>query len=146
MPLKRLRFNSSNSWNIRVKLRALYEGAGHASRLERTTLILYGRLPRVRANFNNTPRLWLMGGSVQGLLDSHPRAASSRGGDNAAVVTCISMASSGNFISAAVLDISRKATAVKERVDCIIGRLHSCTQNLRISSCNLYCRCVLAVR
>ena len=44
-----------------------------------------------------------MGGSVEGLLDSCPRAG--RGGDNAAVVTCNSMASS-NFISAAVLDIS----------------------------------------
>ena len=40
---------------------------------------------------------------------------------------------SGNFISAAVLDISRKATAVKERADFIIGRLHSCTQNPRPS-------------
>ena len=38
--------------------------------------------------------------------------------------TCISMGSS-NFISAAVLDISRKATAVKEGAD-FIGRLHSC--------------------
>ena len=54
-----------------------------------------------------------MGGSVEGLLDP-----SSRAGDNAAVVTCTSMASS-NFFSAAVLDISRKATAVKETDDCI---------------------------
>ena len=69
-----------------------------------------------------------MGGSVESLLYSRPRAG--RGGDNAAVVTCISMASS-NFISAVVLDISQKATSVKERVDCIIYRLHSCTQNPR---------------
>ena len=45
-----------------------------------------------------------MGGSVEGLLDPSPRA-----GDNAAVVTCTSMASS-NFVSAAVRDISRKET------------------------------------
>ena len=59
-----------------------------------------------------------MGGSVDGLLDPSPRAG--RGGDNTAVVTCTSMVSS-NFVSAAaVLDISRKATTVKERVvDCI---------------------------
>ena len=91
-----------------------------------------------------------MGGSVEGLLDSRPQAG--RGGDNAAVATCngISMASS-NFISAAVLDISRKATAVKERVDCIIDRLHPCTQKPRLSSCslylnlNLYRRCLLLI-
>ena len=35
---------------------------------------------------------------------------------------------SSNFISAAVLDISPKATAVKERA-AMIGTLHSCTQN-----------------
>ena len=57
-----------------------------------------------------------MGGSVEGLLDPNPRAV--RGGDNDAVVTCTSMACS-NFISAAVLDISRKAMAVNERVGCI---------------------------
>ena len=58
-----------------------------------------------------------MGGSVEGLLDPIPRAG--RGGDNAAVVICTSMASS-NFVSAVVLDISRKATGVKEIVvDCI---------------------------
>ena len=51
---------------------------------------------------------------------------------------------SSNFISAAVLDISRKATAVKERAD-FIGTLHSCTQNPRLSSCKLYCKCMLAV-
>ena len=50
---------------------------------------------------------------MEGLLDSHPRAGID--GDHAAAATCISMASS-NFIRAAVLDISRKATAVKERV------------------------------
>ena len=61
-----------------------------------------------------------MGGSVEGLLDPSPRAG--RGGDNAAVVTCTSMACS-NFVSAAVLDISRKAMAVKETVDCIDRRL-----------------------
>ena len=49
-----------------------------------------------------------------------------------------------NFISAAVLDISRKTTAVKERADCI-SRLYSCTQNLRrLSSWKLYCKCMLA--
>ena len=52
--------------------------------------------------------------------------------------TCISMASS-NFISADVLDISRKATPVKERAD-FIGRLHCSTQNPRLSSCKLYCK------
>ena len=60
-----------------------------------------------------------MGGSVEGLLAARPRAG--RGDDNAAVVTCnsISMASS-DFISATtVLHISRKETAVKERVDCL---------------------------
>ena len=57
-----------------------------------------------------------MGGSVEGLLHPSPRAG--RGGDNAAVVTCTSMASS-NFVNAAVLDISRKAMVVKERVGCI---------------------------
>ena len=60
-----------------------------------------------------------MGGSVKGLLDPSPRA-----GDHAAVVTCTSMASS-NFVSTAVLDISRTATTVKERVDCIDGGLPS---------------------
>ena len=84
-----------------------------------------------------------MGGSVEGLLDSRPRDG--RGGDKAAVVTCFLMASS-NFISAAVLDIPRKTMAVKERVDCIIDRLHSCTQNPRLSSYNIYCKCMLAVR
>ena len=54
-----------------------------------------------------------MGGSVEGLLDRSPRA-----GDHVAVVTCTSMASS-NFVRAAVLDISRKAIAVKERAACI---------------------------
>ena len=57
-----------------------------------------------------------MGGSVEGLLDPSPRAG--RGGDNAAVVTCTSMAC-GSIVSAAVLDISRKAMAVEEIVDCI---------------------------
>ena len=57
-----------------------------------------------------------MGGSVEGLLDSRPRA--SRGGDDAAVVTCIAMASS-NFIGAAVLDNIRKVTTVKERAGCM---------------------------
>ena len=57
-----------------------------------------------------------MGGSVENLLDPRPRAG--RGGKNAAFVTRTSMASS-NFISAALFDISRKATTVKERVDCI---------------------------
>ena len=58
-----------------------------------------------------------MGGSVDGLMDPSPRAG--RGGDNTAVVTCTSMVSS-NFVRAALLDISRKATAIKERVvDCI---------------------------
>ena len=56
-----------------------------------------------------------MGGSIKDLLDPSPRA-----GDHAAVVTCTSMASS-NFVSAAVLDISRTATA--EKVDCIDGGL-----------------------
>ena len=56
-----------------------------------------------------------MGGSVEGLLDPSPRAG--RGGDNAAVVTCTSMVCSN--VSAAVLDISRKTIAVKERADCI---------------------------
>ena len=57
-----------------------------------------------------------MGGGVEGLLDSRLRAG--RGDENAAVFTCFSIASS-NFISDAVLDISRKATAVEERVGCI---------------------------
>ena len=62
-----------------------------------------------------------MGGSVEGLLDPSPQAG--RGGDNAAVVKCTSMASN-NFVSAAVLDISRTVTAVKKRVvDCFDGRL-----------------------
>ena len=61
-----------------------------------------------------------MGGSVDGLLDPSLRAG--RSGDNTAVVTCTSMVSS-NFVSATVLDISRKATAVKEIVDCIDGGL-----------------------
>ena len=55
-----------------------------------------------------------MGGSVEGLLDSRLRAG--RGGDNALIVKCISMGST-NFISADVLDISRKATGVRERFD-----------------------------
>ena len=55
-----------------------------------------------------------MGGSIEGLLDPSPRA-----GDNAAVVTCTSMASSNFFSAAAVLVISRKATTVKETDDCI---------------------------
>ena len=69
-----------------------------------------------------------MGGSVEGLLDSRPQAG--RGGNNAAVVTCISMASC-NFISAAVLDISRKVTSAKEKgftvstIDCIpVHQIH----------------------
>ena len=62
-----------------------------------------------------TSRPWLMGGSVEGLLDPSPRAG--RGGDNASAVTYTSMACS-NFVTAAVLDISRKAMAVKERDDC----------------------------
>ena len=82
-----------------------------------------------------------MGGSVAGMLDFRPRAG--RGGDNAAVVTCCSMASS-NFSSAAMLDISRKVTNVKERVDCI-DRLHFSTQNPRLSSYNLCRTCALAV-
>ena len=49
-----------------------------------------------------------------------------------------------NSISAAVLDISRKATAVEERAD-FIGTLYSCTQNSRLSNCKLYCKCMLAV-
>ena len=53
-----------------------------------------------------------MGEGVRGLLDSRPQAG--RGGDKAAIATCISMASS-NFNSAAVLDISQKVTAVKEK-------------------------------
>ena len=63
----------------------------------------------------------LVRGSVERLMDSRPRVG--RDGENAAVVTCISIASS-NFIRATVLDISQKATSVKERVavslmDCI---------------------------
>ena len=54
---------------------------------------------------------------------------------------CISMGSS-NFLRA-VLDISRKATAVKEIADCN-DRLHYCIQNTRLYSYKLYCRCVLA--
>ena len=58
-------------------------------------------------------------------------------------IICISMAI--NFLKADVLDISRKATAVKERADCN-DRLHCCTQNpRRLYSYKLYCRCVLAV-
>ena len=69
-----------------------------------------------------------MGGSVKGLLDpTGPRA-----GDNAAVVTCTSMASS-NFVSATVLDISRKATAIKERVDCIEKGATAGTFNMPLS-------------
>ena len=56
-------------------------------------------------------------GSVEGLLD--PRSLAGRGGDNAAVVTCTSMASSNNFISAAVIDIYRPATVLL--IDCIIS-------------------------
>ena len=55
-----------------------------------------------------------MEGSLEGLLDPRPRAG--RGGDNAAVVTCTSMASS-NFTSAAVFDILRTATVLL--IDCI---------------------------
>ena len=50
---------------------------------------------------------------------------------------------SSNFLRA-VLDISQKATAVKERAD-YIDSLYYCTQNPRLSSYKLYCRCVLAV-
>ena len=57
-----------------------------------------------------------MGGSVEGLLDSSPQAG--RSGDIDAIVTCTSMVNS-NFVSVAVFDISRKATAVKEIVECI---------------------------
>ena len=67
-----------------------------------------------------------MRGSVKALLDSRLRAG--RDGDNAADVTCISIASS-NFIRAIVLDISQKATAVKKRVavsvmDCIAVKIN----------------------
>ena len=64
-----------------------------------------------------------MGGSVKGLLDSCLRAA--RGGDNAAVVACVSMASS-ILISAAVLNISRKAqNCIIDTVDCIpVHKIH----------------------
>ena len=79
-----------------------------------------------------------MGEIVEGLLDARLRAG--RGGGNAAVVTCCSIASS-NFISAAVLDKSRKA-AVKESADCIVDRLHSSTQNPCLSSYKLYRRCI----
>ena len=55
------------------------------------------------------------------------------------------MGSSDVFISAVVLDISRKATAVKERAD-FIGTLHYSTQSPRLSSCKLfYCKDTLAV-
>ena len=57
--------------------------------------------------------------------------------------TCISMGSS-NSISAAVLYISRKAVAAKERAD-FVGRLHSCKQSPRLSSCKPYYKCMLAV-
>ena len=57
-----------------------------------------------------------MGGSVEGLLDPCPRAG--RGSDNAAAVTYTSKACS-NFVTTAVLDISLKAVAVKERGGCI---------------------------
>ena len=46
-----------------------------------------------------------MEGSVEGLLFARPRA--DRGGENADVVTCCSIASS-NFISAAVLDSNER--------------------------------------
>ena len=74
-----------------------------------------------------------MGGNVEGLLDSRPRAG--RVGDKAAVVTCILMARS-NFIGAAVLDISRKATAVKEGVDCIdkIAFLYTKSTSLQLQA------------
>ena len=71
-----------------------------------------------------------MRGSVKGLLNSRPRAG--RDGDNAVVVTCISIASRSNFIRAAMLDISQKATSVKEKVvvslmDCIaVQKIHVC--------------------
>ena len=51
---------------------------------------------------------------------------------------------SSNFLRA-VLDISQKATAVKERADGI-DSLHCCTQNPRLSINKLCCRYVLAVR
>ena len=44
-----------------------------------------------------------------------------------------------------VLDISRKATAVKERADCN-DRLHCCTQKPRLYSYKLYFRCVSCTR
>ena len=69
-----------------------------------------------------------------------PCLGAGRGADNAAVVTCTSMASSNFITAAAVFDISRTAT------DCIIDRLHFCTQNPCLSSYKLYCRCVLVVR
>ena len=70
---------------------------------------------------------------------SHIDLQESTGGASSShhTATYISMGSS-NFISAAVLDISRKATAVKERAD-FIGILYSCTQNLLLSSCKFYC-------
>ena len=75
---------------------------GHRSRIPSRTYPprLHSRGARV------TPSPWLMGGSVEGLLDSRPRAG--RGGDSAAVIICISMASS-NFISAAdtILQITK---------------------------------------
>ena len=55
---------------------------GHASRLERITPRFHNRLTRV------TPRLSLIIGNVEGLMDSRPRGG--RGGDNASVDTCIS--------------------------------------------------------
>ena len=55
------------------------------------------------------------------------------------------MGSSCFISAAAVLDISRKATAVKEMAD-FIDRLHSsCLQNSRLSSSKLYCNGMLAV-
>ena len=76
---------------------------------------------------------------------SHIDLQESTGGASSShhTATYISMGSS-NFISAAVLDISRKATAVKERAD-FIGILYSCTHNPLLSSCKFYCKCMLAV-
>ena len=112
---------------LAAQLRALYKGTGHASRVEHITPRLYSRMSRV------TPRPFQSNdwrgkaSKVCWSLVREPAEAS------AAVATCVPMASSSNFISAAVLDISPKATALKEMVDCIFDRLHSCTQNPRLS-------------
>ena len=83
--------------------------------------------------------------SVEGLLDSRPRAG--RDSDNAAIATCISIYSS-SFIGATVLDISQKATAVKERVavslmDCIaVHKTHVFpAKTFTANVCKLYGRC-----